>query len=313
MLAAALWLSMAVAEERVELVPYGDFEHWTVRYITESRMLGGKTKVLYAPAETDTIVGNIPFEYGKNGNPWSCSNAYAKVVGIEKASGTTSPERRGDGWCARLDAKLDGVTVLKVVDLKVMVAGTLFTGATIEPVSQKGANDPYGVIAMGVPYTQHPVALMVDYKAIVEESNEITFAKAVARPKRSEGRDCAEIYVYLQHRWEDEDGHLYAHRVATAYERIWNSVPEWQNDHRIPFRWGDITTQPNYQEYEGLNQHSFRGFNKEGKLVPIQEVGYGQEAPTHMIIMITSGRYEAFVGHEGNTLWVDNVRLVYDE
>ena len=305
--------SWMVATERIELVPFGDFETWTVRYIKESKLLGGQIKTLYVPAPTDTIWDNCPYLYGQLNNPWSCSNAYAKVAGIEKASGTTYPEKRDDGYCARLDAKLDGVTVFKVIDLKVYVAGTLFTGSTLEPVSQKGANDPYGVIAMGVPFTRHPIALMLDYKAIVEDSNEITFAKATANPKKKVGRDCAEFYLYLQHRWEDEDGHIYARRVGTAYERIWNSVPTWQNNHRVPIRWGDITMQPAYQAYEGLNQHGFRAQNKKGKLVPIEEVGYGLEEPTHMILMLTSGRYEAFVGHEGNTLWVDNVRLVYEE
>lgn len=299
------------AEERIEPVPFGDFETWTVRYIKESRLLGGHTKTLYVPAPTDTIRENIPYQYGQHGSPWTSSNAYAKVAGVEKASCTTYPEKRDNGYCARLDAKLDGVTVFKVIDLKVFVAATLFTGQTLEPVSQKGANDPYGVLDMGVPFTQHPIALLLDYKAIIEDSNEITYAKATANPKKKEGRDCAEFYVYLQHRWEDAEGHIYARRVATAYERIWNTVPEWQNNHRIPIRWGDITMQPDYQDYEGLNKHPFRAINKAGKLVPIEEVGYGLEAPTHMIIMLTSGRYEAFVGHEGNTLWVDNVRLVY--
>ena len=94
-----------IRAERTELVPFGDFETWTVRYIKESKLLGGKTKTLYAVAPTDTLYVNAPFQYGKNGNPWTSSNAYAKVAGIEKASGTTYPERRGNGWCARMDAK----------------------------------------------------------------------------------------------------------------------------------------------------------------------------------------------------------------
>ncbi|MCQ2346095.1 MAG: PCMD domain-containing protein [Paludibacteraceae bacterium] len=302
-----------VAGERIENVPFGDFEQWAVRYIKESKLLGGKTKVLYAVAPVDTIRANTPFQYGKHNNPWSVSNAYAKVGGVEKASGTTRPERRGNGWCARLDCKLDSVVAMKVIDLKVLVAGTLFTGRTIEPVTMKGANDPYGVIDMGVPFTKHPKALMIDYKARVENSNEIVYAKAVSKPRKREGRDCAEIYIYFQHRWEDPDGTVHAYRVGTCYERIWNSVPEWRNNHRIPIRWGDITKQADYHDYEGLNQHLFRTTNSQGKLVRIQEEGFSDDAPTHMIMMITSGRYEAFVGHAGNTLWVDNVRFVYED
>lgn len=302
---------MSVWAERVEKLPYGDFEHWAVRYIKESKLLGGNTKVLYAVAPTDTIRENKPFVYGRKGNIWSVSNAYAKVAGIEKASGTTYPERRGNGWCCRMDSKLESVVVMGIIDLKVLVAGTIFTGKTLEPVSS--ANDPYGVIEMGVPFTRHPIALQLDYKAKVDASNEVTYAKATSNPKKKSGHDEAEFYIYLQRRWEDEKGNIYAHRVATGYERISKSVPNWVNNHRVPIRWGDISKMPDFKEYEGLNKHAFKAKNNKGKMVPIQEVGYGEgEEPTHMIIMLTSGKYEAFVGHEGNSLWVDNVKLVYE-
>lgn len=310
----AIGCTLAVmAEDTVELLPFGDFEQWAVRYIKESRFLGGRTKTLYAVAPNDTIRGNIPFTYGLGGNPWSVSNAYARVAGIDKASGTTTPERRGDGWCARLDCKLDSVVVARIIDLKVLVAGTLFTGRTLEPISMRATNDPYNAIDMGVPFTRHPKAMMLDIKAHIEESDEITYAKAVANPKIRKGRDCAEVYVLLQHRWEDADGKLHARRVATAYERFYHSIPEWDNDHVIPFRWGDITQQPDFRNYERLNAIGFQAMNSKGDMVRVVEEGFGLENPTHMIIMITSGSYEAFVGHNGNTLWVDNVRFVYDE
>lgn len=305
--------AVVACAQRIEKLPFGDFETWTVRYIKESGLIGGKTKTLYVPAPTDTLRENKPFAYGKHGNIWSVSNAYAKVVGVEKASGTTYPEKRGNGWCCRMDCKVDGVTVLGMIDLKVFVAGTLFTGKTIEPVSKAGADDPYSVIDMGVPFTKHPIALMLDYKAVVEDSREITYAKATSHPKKKEGHDEAEFYIYFQKRWEDADGNVHAYRVATAYERISKTVPTWQNNHQVPIRWGDISTQPGYKEYEGLNKHNFQTRNSKGKMVKIVEEGWSDEEPTHMIIMLTSGKYEAFVGHEGNTLWVDNVRLVYEK
>lgn len=305
--------SLMIAQERIELLPFGDFDQWAVRYIKESKMIGGKTKTLYAVAPVDTIRQNAAFEYGKDGNIWSVSNAYAKVAGIEKASGTTYPERRDKGWCVRMDSNLEEVSALGIIDLKVLVSGTIFTGRTIEPIGMKGTSDPYGCIDFGVPFTGHPVAMMLDYKAIVENSNVITYAKATSSPKKKEGHDCAQLYIILQHRWEDENGNVYARRIGTGFYRIESTVSEWQNNFRIPIRYGDITLQAGYKAYEGLNQHNFKAMNKYGKIVPIQEQGYGLEAPTHMVIMLTSGCYGAFVGHEGNSLWVDNVRLVYDE
>lgn len=304
---------LSQAQERVELIPFGDLDQWAVRYIKESKILGGKTKILYAVAPTDTLRMNAPFEYGRHGNPWSVSSAYARVSGIDKASGTVTPERRGKGFCARLDSRLDTVSALGIVDLKVLVAGSLFTGRTLEPVTNKGTSDPYSIISMGVPFTKHPTALMLDLKTHVEPSNQVTYAKATSKPKVKEGHDCPQITILLQHRWEDADGNIYARRVGTGCIRIDRTYREWQNDFRIPIRWGDITQQPGFKDYEGLNATEYRAINKAGKNVTITETGYGLEEPTHVIIMLSSGHYEAFVGHEGNTLWVDNIRWVYEE
>ena len=134
--------SVSMFAERVEPIKFGNMEQWTVRQIKESRLLGGKTKTLYCLAPTDTIRKNGPYTYGQNGNWWSTSNAYANVIGIEKAAGTMRPEKRdGGGTCCRLNTELLEVSVLGMIDIQVLVAGTLFTGKTIEPIT--GAGDPY--------------------------------------------------------------------------------------------------------------------------------------------------------------------------
>ena len=38
--------SPALFAERVEMLPFGDMEQWTVRYIKESKLLGGNTRTL---------------------------------------------------------------------------------------------------------------------------------------------------------------------------------------------------------------------------------------------------------------------------
>lgn len=304
--------SLAVyCDERIEPVAYGDMEQWVVRYIKESRIIGGKTRVLYAIAPTDTIRKNVAFDYVKSGSPWTVSSAYAKVSGVEKASGSVSPERRGGGWCCRLDSKMDSVIALGIIKVRVMVAGTIFTGATLEPVTS--ADDPYGVVDMGVRFTKRPVAMLLDYKAKIDESDEIVYAKASSKVTKKTGRDAAEMYILLQRRWEDKDGKLHAMRVGTGYERVYHST-NWKNDHRIPIYWGDaITRQSGYKDYMGVNGHVFKARNSKGEMTLIKEEGYSEDNPTHMIIVCSSGCYEAFVGHPGNTLWVDNIRLVYKE
>lgn len=307
-----LCISTSVFAERVEPIPFGDMEHWTVRLIKESRLLGGNTKTLYCLAPTDTIRKNGPYIYGKNGNPWSTSNAYANIIGIEKAAGTMRPERRETGGtCCRLDVELLGVRVLGMIDVQVLVPGTLFTGRNLEPITT--ANDPYQNIDFGVPFTGRPTALMFDYKCIISPEQWVWYAKGMSKPKKQDGHDQAEAYIYLQHRWEDQDGKIHSIRVGTGYKRFTKSQETWVNGFRLPIHYGDITTQPWYKDYMGFKNMQ-RAVNSKGKVVLIQEEGWNANLePTHMVIMLTSGRYEAFVGHAGNVLWVDNVCLVYDK
>lgn len=298
--------------ERIEPIPFGDMESWTVRYIEESKLLGGQTKTLYCLAPTDTIWENGPYTYGQDGNPWSTSNAYANIIGIEKAAGTMAPEAREDGGtCCRMDVDMLGVRVMGMIDIEVLVAGTMFTGRTIEPITT--AKDPYRNIDFGVPFTGRPTALMFDYKCIVSPEDWVWYAKGMAKPKKQEGHDEAEAYVYLQHRWEDEKGHIHSIRVGTGYKRFSEDQLTWVNGYRLPIHYGDITGEEWYEDYMGFKGIQ-RAMNSRGKMTLIQEEGWdGTLEPTHLVIMLTSGKYEAFVGKEGNVLWVDNVNLVYEE
>lgn len=304
--------SLPLLAERIEMLPFGDMEHWTVRYIKESRLLGGNTRTLYCLAPTDTIRQNGPYLYGKGGSPWSTSNAYANVIGIEKAAATVAPERRENGGtCCRLDVSMLGVRVMGMIDIQVLAAGTLFTGQTVEPITS--ANDPYQNIDFGVPFTGRPKALVFDYKCLISPEKWVWYAKGLSKPKKQDGHDQAEAYLYLQHRWEDEKGNIHSVRVGTAYERFDKSQLTWQNGHRVEVHYGDITRQSWYKPYMGFNTN-MRAMNSKGKIVPVIEEGWDStKQPTHIVIMLTAGCYEAFVGHAGNVLWVDNVGLVYDK
>lgn len=53
--------------------------------------------------------------------------------------------------------------------------------------------------------------------------------------------------------------------------------------------------------------------NSKGKSVPVKEVGWASanETPTHLILQFSSSDGGAYIGTPGNTLWIDNVALVY--
>jgi hypothetical protein len=285
-------------------------DQWQVRYIRESKLLGGKTKTLYALAPTDTIHENQAYS-PIAGNPWGCSATYAKFMGIETAmEGSVIPEPRGYGYCCRM---CNVLTHVNIGDIYAMVSGTIYMGQALEPLGILAKSKPYAAIDFGIPFTKHPIALMLDYKANISDADSLITTEK-NKPELVAGHDCAVIFLYLQYRWEDpETGRIYARRVGTAYEQICTSIPEWINNHEIPIRWGNITNHPDYQEHEGLNHRDMMTRNSRGKMVKIEEVGWSIDEPTHIVMYISSSNAGVFRACEGNTLWVDNLRFVYKE
>ncbi|MBO4581185.1 MAG: PCMD domain-containing protein [Bacteroidales bacterium] len=299
------------AQETIEYLPYGQMDSWTVRYIKESFLLGGNTRTLYIVAKNDTIKENKPYPYEKDGSPWCSSNAYAKVCGVEKAAVSVTPEKRGNGYCCRLETTLQTVTAVGI-DLKALATGSLFTGQLLDPITLEGCKVPMKAIDMGIPFQKRPTALMLDYKAIIQQDKEMVRATGSTKVAKVKGQDAGEIILLLQHRWEDANGNIYAYRVGTASEHITKSIPNWKNNHRLPVRYGDITNSPDFKSWEKLSKNHFMARNSKGKMVPVQEIAYKENVtPTHIILQISAGCQEPFIGCPGNVVWCDNIRLVY--
>ena len=298
---------LTMAQEKIEFLPYGNMDSWAVRYIKESSLIGGQTRELYMIGKVDTVRENKPYSV-KGGSPWGTSNAYAKVMGIETAAVNVTPEKRGNGYCCKLETKLTVVKALGI-DTKAVATGSLFTGKLSDPMTMEGTKNPAKAINMGMKFTKRPKALMLDIKSQISQSGELKQANASTKVKTLQGNDEGEIILFLQHRWEDEDGRIFAYRVGTASEHI-SKTMDWQNNHRLEVRYGDISTQA--KPWEKLTKERFMARNSKGKMVYIEEVGYKADVePTHLIMQVSAGSVAPFVGCPGNTLWVDNIRLVY--
>lgn len=307
----SLLLLVTVASAQVlEPIPYGDMEQWVVRLIKESAIIGGQTREIYCLGKTDTIRGNRAYDYARSGSPWASSNAYAKVAGVEKGACTMRPEKREDGGtCCRMDVELQSVKALGIVNVSVIAGGTLFTGQTIEPI--KSTDNPNKNIACGIPFTKRPKALVFDYKCRVSPEQTMTSTKGGGKPKTIPGHDCAKAFLFLEHRWEDADGTIHAIRVGTAAQLFDHTVSSWQNAHRLEVHYGDITGQPFFIPLMKLQTEQY-AMNSRGQMVNFIEEGWdGSLTPTHMIINFSAGSQEAYVGREGNTMWVDNIKLEY--
>ena len=291
----------------------GKFDSWCVREIEESALIGGQTKYLYeffgSPADT-LKTGKQPFS-APDGYLWRTNNVLAVVAGIVKTNNTVYPEKRGDGYCARIETHIENVKALGVVNMDVTCQGALLVGSLPEPI--RDTKSPMSKVFYGLPFNGRPRALQLDYKADV--GNETIRGTGFSKLKPMGYPDYAQIIVILQKRWEDADGKVHALRVGTGIERITRDVPEWVNGHKVIVHYGDITAEPYFKEYMGLNndpETAFHALNSMGENVVVSEDGWADAdaEPNHMIIHFISSCGKAFYGGVGNTLWVDNVSVL---
>ena len=302
--------SVVNSQERVVPFKYGDMNQWVVREIYESAIIGGNTKLLYEIAPTDTIKGNVEY-VNQGGSLWANSNVLAKVAGVVKTNTSVFPERRGDGWCARLETRMESVKVFGLVDIEVVAAGSIFLGKMHEPI--KGTKNPQSKICSGISFTEKPKALRLDYKVkLAPEKNRIR-STGFSRKTTIAGQDSIAIILFLQKRWEDKEGNIYAKRIGTMVKRFAKSSNGWVNDATFPILYGDISKHPKYKHYMRIQVEERYAVNSKGESAPINEIGWAEEGemPTHMILQLTSSHGGAYIGSPGNTMWIDNVKLVY--
>lgn len=298
-------------QERVEPIPFGDMDRWIDRQIKESAIIGGETKHVYAIGPTMTIESNEAYK-NMGGSPWASSNILARVAGITKTNTSVFPEKRGNGYCARLDTRMESVKALGFINITVLAAGSVFLGEMHEPIT--GTKNPMRKLDTGIPFTQKPKALRFDYKIRMSERENRIRATGFSRIKDVEGKDYPEVNLFLQKRWEDKDGNIYAKRVATMVVRFDHTTNDWQNDATFTLLYGDITGHPDYApDMMRLQVQERYAVNSKGESVPIQEVGWGTagDEPTHLQLQFTSSHGGAYIGSPGNSFWVDNVEFVY--
>lgn len=297
--------------KRVEVLPFGDMDNWMVRVVDESFVIGGKTKYLYEVAEGDTLKHNTP--YHNTLSPWATSTVMAKVSGVSKASITVFPEKRDEGYCARLETRMEEVKVLGLINISVLATGSMFLGEMMEPV--RDTKNPQSKLNHRIAFEQRPVALEFDYK--VEPGGLQIKAPGFGRQQKLEIPNKAEVCLFLQRRWEDEHGNVYAERVGTAYERYAEPVSDWQNGHRVPVYYGDITGEEYFESFMNLigGEQTPYCQNSKGEMVPIKEVGWASSdaQPTHVILRFSSGHGGAYIGAPGAKFWIDNVKFVYED
>lgn len=303
--------SMSVHAEE-ELVKFGDFENWISRSIKESMLLGGNTRTLYEPGPQGTYDGARAFT-NQGGCPWGTSNVYAKVCGVVKTNCSVYPDKHGSGKCVKLCTQYVKCKAIGVVNISVLAAGSLFLGSMQEPVTS--TSNPMSKMNMGIPFTRKPKAIKFDYN--YQGTGESTRIRETgfSKTKTIEGPDCGEMTFLLQKRWEDADGNIHALRVGTQRVRYTQNTNGWVEAKEYPIHYGDISKESWYRDYMGfvVGDRTYYAKNSKGVNVKIIEEGWASpdEQPTHLILKFDSSYGGAYIGSIGNTLMIDNVKLVY--
>lgn len=310
LLLCSIGMKAQTAGEREELIKYGDMEHWVTRHIHESAIIGGHDKTLYEIGPTKTIEGNTPY-VNAGGSPWGTSNVMAKVAGIVKTNNCVYRDSHDGGHCVKMTTHVESVKVLGLVNISVLAAGSIFLGDMKEPIT--GTKDGPKALNWGIPFTRRPKALRFDYKMQAAGGDSRIKMTGFSSKSTVPGRDYAIAILLLQKRSEDAKGNITARRVGTMVVKYGKTTGGWKENATYEILYGDIRKNPHYDAATmGLRSTDYAR-NSKGKSVPVVETGWAAdgETPTHLLLQFSSSHGGAYIGSPGNTLWVDNVRLVY--
>lgn len=181
---------------RMQFIPKGNFESWSAQRIKESGIIGGNTVTLM-----------------HIGAPWGSSNVWAKVSGVTKTNISVYRDNHpGHGHCAKLYTHIVEAKVLGIINIKVLAAGSIFLGNTIQPITD--TKNPMAKLNAGIRFTKRPKAIVFDYKTHIVKGNRIR-QNGITKGSAVAGQDMADCILYLQKRWEDAKGNIYAKRVGT--------------------------------------------------------------------------------------------------
>ncbi len=308
---------IAAQAQREELIRFADFEQWLTRDVKESTIIGGNTRsiVEIAPNARWTKENgkqNVAYK-NQGGSPWATSNVYARVSGITKANESVFKDKHGVGTCVKLETLIVKVKALGIINISVLASGSIFTGEMIEPITD--TDNPMAKMDLGMPFTGRPKSIKFDYRVkLTDAPNRIrqaTFSKSEVP-----GRDMPEMIVILQQRSEDANGNITAKRVGTIVRNFKTGTSGWVEGGTFDINYGNITKKPFYNEKMGLRygENAYYARNSKGNLVPIEETSWAaaNAAPTHAIIKFDSSTGGAYVGTVGTTLWLDNIKWVYE-
>ena len=180
----------ATQDSKTTLLKCGNMDQWVTRHVKESGIIGGQTKTLYEIAPTKTWEQNKPYS-NWGGSPWGTSNVMAKVSGITKTNQSVYRDTHpGHGYCAKLETHIETCKVLGIVNIKVLAAGSIYLGETLEPITS--TSNPMAKLNAGMKFTGRPKALVFDYKVKLSGQKNRIKETGFSKVKTVDGIDMAD-------------------------------------------------------------------------------------------------------------------------
>lgn len=145
----------------MQFIPKGNFESWSSQSIKESGIIGGNTVTLM-----------------HIGSPWGSSNVWAKVSGVTKTNVSVYRDTHpGHGHCAKLYTHIVEAKVLGIINIKVLAAGSIFLGSTLQPITD--TKNPMAKLNAGIRFTKRPKAIVSIIEPIL--SKVIAYARMASQ------------------------------------------------------------------------------------------------------------------------------------
>lgn len=139
----------------------------------------------------------------------------------------------------------------------------------------------------GVPFTKKPTAIRFDYKVKAAPEKDRIRSTGFSRKSKVAGQDSIAAILFLQKRWEDKEGNIYAKRVGTMVQRYVSSTDGWVNDATYPIMYGNISGHADYKPYMCIQVEERYATNSQGESVPVKEIGW-QRKETNLHIWFYS-------------------------
>ena len=135
----------------MQFIPKGNFESWSSQSIKESGIIGGNTVTLM-----------------HIGRPWGSSNVWAKVSGVTKTNVSVYRDTHpGHGHCAKLYTHIVEAKVLGIINIKVLAAGSIFLGNTLQPITD--TKNPMAKLNAGLRFIKPILSKAIAYARMASQ------------------------------------------------------------------------------------------------------------------------------------------------